>query len=146
MRAPPAARAAFVSTTAAALLLALLARPAAAQSQAVQVPCNLQGANVTVSQSSGLFCGYTFSFPNNFGGTSASMTCYDSVQPVVTVSMGGNIAQLPVKGIVFKDYLLCTPPSVMPANPPFGPSCRFANYNFSYIVYIAIEEPSGFSC
>ena len=154
LRAPAAARAAFVRTAAAAalLLLALLARPAAAQSEAVQVPCNLQNANVTVaylgpagSNRTGLLCGYTLGTTISAYG-SWPLMCFDSVQPIFAVGpYQSNNAQLPARGIVFHDYLLCTPPGYNAnLNPPYSTYCDknpSTGGNVSFIVYIGTPSP-----
>ena len=155
LRAPAAARAAFVPAAAAALLLlALLARPAAAQSEAVQVPCNLQNANVTVaylgpagSNRTGLLCGFTlgsyFTRDNWSNMPSAKLTCYDSVQPVLIAgATTQSFPQLPAHGIVFHDFLLCTPP---PFNPfgGGGGTCSLGSSIASFIVYLAMF---GYPC
>ena len=152
LRAPAAARAAFVPTAAAAalLLLALLARPAAAQSEAVQVPCNLQGANVDVANlgpaggnKTGLLCGYTFGtyYHDNedFNAPSATLTCYDSIQRVFVASVRSQSSpHLPSHGIVFHDFLVCTPPPSFPGTFSSPPQCGSA-----FIVYIAL---GGMKC
>jgi hypothetical protein len=155
MRAPAVAR-----TAAAAVLLLLLAlaRPAAAQSEAVQVACNLNNTNVTVaylgpagSNKTGLLCGYSVSsyFTASIGNFPSVVTCYDSVQAILSIGGTGiPTAQLPQRGIIFHDYLLCAPPSHIFDNNN-APTClsfvttsspgQYVYVNLSYIVYVGAQ-------
>jgi len=149
MRAPTVARAAATV----ALLLALLARPATAQSEAVQVPCNVQSTNVTVaslgpagSNKTGLLCGYSIGSSSLvYSQQTQIMFCYDSVQVVLAVVVGNSYnAQLPAHGIVFHDYLICSPPLPF-TDPNTGAKSCYAKGPFgqpinpAFIVYIGTQ-------
>lgn len=138
-----------------ATALLMLGQFASAQSEAHQVMCNAAGSNVTVVNlggvnATGLLCGYSLRGALTYTGTGL-MNCYDSVQNILAVASSSvDYQQLPARGIVFHDYLICTPPPPTGnPNPPYGSACAFdssAGRNVSYIVYVGTPGVFGPRC